>query len=494
MKLQSLLQNAGTAFCMISICGCTVGPDFVRPHHEITQLQPPPHTDDIYSNQLSSTDKIPSEWWKIFNDKLLIELQSRAKLNNLDLQMAVERIEQSRAQLGITSSQLLPNIGSSTSYSREALSQNGKFAALGAPTKASDFWQLGFDASWELDLWGRAQRMREGAAASFEATIYDREAVQIALSAELARTYLQLRGTQAQLSIAQQNLEIANRLIKITESRIRNGVATRFETASALAQQATVKAMLPELIQQRNQLMNALALLIGEKPRALDEQLSQTLTLPVLPQHIPIGIPSEFAHQRPDIQRAEAKLHAATAAIGVAKADFYPRIGLRGRVGVEAFEINDLDSWDSRLFSVGPTVYLPIFQGGKLTQRLALNEFRQKEAALAYRQTVLRAWHEVDNALNAWNTQQSHHAELVVSYEQNKQAFQAAERSYQQGIADYMTVLTAQRNLLTAQSQLNTSSTNVAVSIVNLYKSLGGGWDVTSFNTASVIPLSRVNP
>ena len=252
--------------------------------------------------------------------------------------------------------------------------------------------------------------------------------------------------------------------------------------------------MLPELIQQRNQLMNALALLIGEKPRVLDEQLSQTLTLPVLPQHIPIGIPSEFAHQRPDIQRAEAKLHAATAAIGVAKADFYPRIGLRGRVGVEAFEINDLDSWDSRLFSVGPTVYLPIFQGGKLTQRLALNESRQKEAALAYRQTVLRAWHEVDNALNAWNTQQSHHAELVVSYEQNKQAFQAAERSYQQGIADYMTVLTAQRNLLTAQSQLNTSSTNVAVSIVNLYKSLGGGWDVTSFNTASVIPLSRVNP
>lgn len=486
IKLQSLLQNAGTAFCIISLCGCTIGPDFVKPHSEITKLQLPSRLDDIYNNHLLSVAKTPAEWWLVFNDKVLIELQSRAKLNNLDLQMAAERIEQSRAQLGITSSQLLPTIGSSASYSREALSQNGKFAALGAPTNASDFWQLGFDASWELDLWGRARRMHEGATASFEATLYDREAAQIALSAEVAKTYLQLRGIQAQLAIAEQNLDIANRLVKMTESRERNGVSTRFETASALAQQASVKAMLPELMQQRHQLMNALALLIGEQPQALDKQLIQAVPLPELPQNIPVGMSSELAHQRPDIQRAEAKLHAATAAIGVAKADFYPRIGLRGRIGVEAFELDDLDSWDSRLFSVGPTVYLPIFQGGKLTQRLALNESRQKEAALAYRQTVLRAWHEVDNALDAWSAQHSHHAELVIAYQQNQAAFQAAERSYQQGVADYMTVLTAQRQLLAAQNQLNASSTNAALSVVNLYKALGGGWDVTTFHNSLV--------
>ncbi|TGU85318.1 efflux transporter outer membrane subunit [Acinetobacter pittii] len=488
MKLQSLLQNAGTAFCLISLCGCTVGPDFAKPHSEITQLPQASRPDDIYKNYLSSVVKTPDEWWLIFNDKVLIELQSRAKLNNLDLQMAAERIEQSRAQLGITSSQLLPTIDSSASYSREKLSQNGKFAALGAPTNASDFWQLGFDASWELDLWGRTRRMREGATASFEATLYDREAAQVALTAEVAKTYLQLRGIQAQLAIAQQNLDIANRLVKLTESRERNGVATRFETASALAQHASIKAMLPDLMQQRNQLMNALALLIGEQPRALDAQLSQALALPELPQNIPVGLSSELAHQRPDIQRAEAKLHAATAAIGVAKADFYPRIGLRGRIGVEAFELDDLASWDSRLFSVGPTVYLPIFQGGKLTQRLALNESSQKEAALAYRQTVLRAWHEVDNAIDAWSAQRSHHAELVIAYQQNKEALQAAKRSYQQGVADYMTVLTAQRQLLAAQNQLNTSSTNAAISVVNLYKALGGGWDVTTFHNSLVTP------
>jgi len=486
MKLQSLLQNAGTAFCIISLCGCTIGPDFAKPRSEITQLPQASRPDDIYRNYLSSVAKTPVEWWLIFNDKVLIELQSRAKLNNLDLQMAAERIEQSRAQLGITSSQLLPTIDSSASYSREKLSQNGKFAALGAPTNASDFWQLGFDASWELDLWGRARRMREGATASFEATLYDREAAQVALTAEVAKTYLQLRGIQAQLAIAQQNLDIANRLVKLTENRERNGVATRFETASALAQQASIKAMLPELMQQRHQLMNALALLMGEQPQALDKQLIQAVPLPELPQNIPVGMSSELAHQRPDIQRAEAKLHAATAAIGVAKADFYPRIGLRGRIGVEAFELDDLDSWDSRLFSVGPTVYLPIFQGGKLTQRLALNESRQKEAALAYRQTVLRAWHEVDNALDAWSAQHSHHAELVIAYQQNQAAFQAAERSYQQGVADYMTVLTAQRQLLAAQNQLNASSTNAALSVVNLYKALGGGWDVTTFHNSLV--------
>src|SRR3546814_704373 len=297
------------------------------------------------------------------------------------VQAASERIGQSRAQLGIASSLLLPSVGVSAGYSRETISEHGKFAALGAPTSASDFWQLGFEASWELDLWGRARRSREGAAAAFEATVYEREAARVALSAEVARAYLQLRGTQAQLDITRQNLDVADRTLRLAESRERNGVATRFETASARAQLATVEALVPELVQRRNTLMNALALLLGEQPRALDAQLLEAMPLPSLPSNVPVGLPSELAHRRPDIQRAEAQLHAATAAIGVAKADFYPRIGLKGRVGVEAFEFNDLDSWDSRFFSVGPTVYLPIFQGGLLKQRLALNEARQRTAA-----------------------------------------------------------------------------------------------------------------
>jgi outer membrane protein TolC len=205
--------------------------------------------------------------------------------------------------------------------------------------------------------------------------------------------------------------------------------------------------------------------------------LRQSMPLPSLPASIPVGIPSELAHRRPDILRAEAQLHAAVAAIGIAKADFYPRIGLRGRAGAEAFEVDDLASWDSRFFSVGLTVHLPIFQGGRLVQRLALGEARQRQAALAYRQTVLRAWHEVDNALDALAARQEQYAELLVSYEQNRQALQVAERGYQEGAADYLSVLTAQRNLLASQTSLNASATGATLALVQLYKSLGGGWD-----------------
>jgi NodT family efflux transporter outer membrane factor (OMF) lipoprotein len=466
----------GVALCAASLAGCAVGPDFARPVNGLHDLAPASRQDD--ASVPTTTDAgVPSRWWMLFDDAVLADLELRAQDRNLDLQMASERIEQSRAQLGTTSADLLPSVGAGASYAREALSEHGKFAALGAPTRPSDFWQLGIDASWEIDLWGRARRAREGAAASLEATLYDHEATRVALSAEVARTYLELRGTQAQLDIAQQNLVVAERLVGLAESRGRNGIATRFEISSALAQLGTIKSTIPGLTEHRNALMNALALLLGDEPRALDAQLRETIPLPSLPASVPVGITSELAHRRPDILRAEAQLHAAVASIGVAKADFYPRIGLRGRVGLEAFEFGDLASWDSRFFSVGPTVYLPIFQGGRLVQRLALSEARQREAALAYRQTVLRAWHEVDNALDALAARERQHAELLASYEQNRQALRVAERGYQEGAADYLSVLTAQRNVFASQSSLNASATGATLALVHLYKSLGGGWD-----------------
>lgn len=466
----------GMAVCFSLIAGCTVGPDFSAPKNELQDakwLSEP----RINSNALTSEAAIPSKWWMRFNDPVLTELEETLQRTNLDLQMAANRIEQSRALLGITESSLQPSIAANASYSRSGLSENGQFAALGAPTHASDFWQTSVDASWELDLWGRTRRASEGATAALEATEYDQAAVRVAVSAELARTYLLLRGTQAQLDITNQNKTIAERALKLAESREHNGVATRFETSSARAQLATVNAMLPELTQHRDALMNGLALLLGEKPRSLNNKLQPIMPLPSLPTEVPVGVPSELAHRRPDILRAEAQLHAATASVGVATADFYPRIGLKGRVGVEAFESQDITSWDSRFFSVGPTVYLPIFQGGRLTQRLALNEARQKNAALVYRQTVLRAWHEVDNALDTAAAQQRQHEELVISYAQNKQALQIAERGYQEGASDYLRVLTAQRNLLASQTSLNTSATNSTLTLVNLYKALGGGWN-----------------
>jgi len=473
-----LRSALGMVACITTLAGCSLGPDFLRPDSGLPNAKSQPRSDYTDRDTTSETSA-PVQWWDLFNDAMLTDLETKAVRANLDLQVATSRIEQSRAQLGIAASELLPNVSAGASLAREALSEHGKFAALGAPTTPSNFYQIGFDASWELDVWGRAHRVREGAAATLEASVYERESARVILTAEVARTYLQLRGTQAQLDIVNQNKAIAERTLALVDSRERNGVATRFETATARAQLALVSASISEHTQHRNALMNALALLLGEEPRALDASLRHAMPLPSLPASVPVGVPSELARRRPDILRAEAQLHAATASIGVAKADFYPRIGLKGRVGVEAFERSDLSSWDSRFFSVGPTIYLPIFQGGQLVQRLALNEARQKTAALVYRQTVLQAWHEVDNALDAWAAQERQHVELTESYEQNKLALRVAERGYREGAADYLSVLTAQRSLLASQTGLNASATNATLTLVNLYKALGGGWSAS---------------
>jgi NodT family efflux transporter outer membrane factor (OMF) lipoprotein len=483
----SIRHLLGVTLCSALLAGCMAGPDFLRSTDELVAVDLVPRV-DYTDRPPAMSAPLPAQWWMLFNDPVLADLEGRAQIDNLDLQISLARIEQSRAQLGIVSSQLSPTFAGGASYAHEALSEHGKFAALGAPTQPNDFWQFGFDATWEIDLWGRARRAREGAKAALEGATYDREAARVALAAEVARTYLQLRGTQAQLDVAHQNLAVAERLLAVAESREHNGVATRFETLSASAQLASSKASIPELIQHRNLLMNALASLIAAEPRTLDAQLRESMPLPLPPSRVPTGIPSELARRRPDILSAEAQLHAATAAIGVAKADFYPRVGLKGRAGVEAFEADDLGTWDSRQFSVGPTVYLPIFQGGRLQQRLALNEAKQKAAALLYRQTVLRAWHEIDNALDAWAAQRSQYAQLSISYEHSKQAFHTAQRGYQEGAADYLSVLTAQRELLSSQTRLNVSATNATLTLVNLFKALGGGWNSDEVATAMAWP------
>jgi len=467
------------------ITGCAVGPDFVRPNCGLDDATLASDT-DFNINITTSPATVPEQWWELFNDPLLADFVAQAHTSNLDLQLAMTRIEQGRAQLGIATSELLPNLGGGGSYTRERISQDGHWAGVGAPPGPNHYWQIGFDSSWEIDLWGRARRAREGALAAMEATKYDHEAIRVSISAEVARTYLQLRGIQAQLAIVAQNLETAEYALRIAESREKNGVATRYETTSARAQLATVEALLPELTQRRNTLMNTLAFLLGERPRALDTKLRTVMPLPSLPSEVPIGIPSELARRRPDILSAEAQLHAATAVIGVAKADFYPRIRLTGQLGEEAFQSADLKNLHSSFYSIGPTVYLPIFHGGLLVQRLALSEARQKAAALTYQRTVLHAWHEVDNALDAWAAQLRAHEELLVAYEQNKQALRVAERNYSEGSADYLSVLIAQRNVLTSQASLNASATQGTLTLVNLYKALGGGWNPTNISALQV--------
>ncbi|SEL11840.1 efflux transporter, outer membrane factor (OMF) lipoprotein, NodT family [Pseudoxanthomonas sp. GM95] len=420
------------------------------------------------------TSSAPTQWWALFNDPLLISLEDQAS-DNFDVREATARIDEAHALLGITRSAQSLQLGASGSARQQGLSENGPLARLGAPTEATDFYEAGFQASWELDLWGHLRYQRQAASARLIATGFRHEAMQVSVSAEVARTYLLLRGIQAQLAIVQGNRDIATHLVQVAESRHRNGVASRLDTASANAELASLQARTLQLQQQRDGVTNALALLLAQPPRVLDTRLASA-PLPTMPARLPVGLPSELAQRRPDIQEAAATLRASVADIGAARADFYPRIQLSGRLGVEAFDADNLGDWGSRTFAVGPVMHLPIFQGGRLKSNLALTQARHQLAAIRYQRTVLAAWHEVDAALRAYQTERMRQEALQDALQQSTIALSVARRAYGQGSVDITGVLVAQRALLGTQAALADCATASALSVVSLYRALGGGW------------------
>ncbi|QIZ78832.1 efflux transporter outer membrane subunit [Ferrimonas lipolytica] len=468
------------------LSGCAVGPNFEAPQSPLTTTNILADIDyGAQANANNDGTVVPWNWWSIINDPVLAQLEATAQQGNLDLQSASSRIMQSRAALGLATSELMPTVSANGSYAREGLSENGHFAALGAPTAADNFWTSGLTASWELDFWGKNQRAQESAAATLEAAIYQREAIRVSLTADIANTYLLLRSSQAQLDIVVEQQQIAATMVELAKSRERNGVSTHLETITAQTKLATVTAQVPTLTQRRNALMNALALLVGEQPRALNTLLLEHNASPEFPHGVPVALPSDLAQQRPDILAAQARLHSAVAAIGVAEANFYPSVTLNGNIGVEGYDSSDLSSWDSRVFSVGPSIYLPIFQGGKLKRKLELTKQQQKSAALDYRQTVLQAWHDVDNAMDAWSAQQSHHEEIAIAHSYNQQALATVSRAYEQGVADKLSVLNAKNQLLQSQLTLNDSATSGSLAVVNLFKAVGRGWDNSAVVTTA---------
>lgn len=428
---------------------------------------------------------VPQAWWALFNDPLLVALQTEAGRDNLDLQSAAARVAQARAQLGLSEAQEGPQLGLGAGYTRQALSENSPLHRLGAPTRAIDQWQAGFQASWELDLWGHQQQLTASAQSSLAASRYASEALRVSIGATLARHYLLLRGVQSQSRLAEAQRRVATELLRLAESRECNGVSTRADTAAARGALAGIEAQTLLLRQQRESLLNAVAQLLAQPPRELDARLSTGAALPAMPQQLPVGLPSELARRRPDILQAEARLRAATADIGAAEADFYPRVSLGGSLGTLAYKGSDLGSWNSRQYSVGPTVYLPLFDGGRLQRMLALTEARQQAAAITYRQTVLRAWHEVDDALSAYAASLQRSQQLAQASAQLQLALQVAERARQEGAADQIAVLQARRALLSSQAALSEGATSAALSVVALYQALGGGWTPQALDEAA---------
>lgn len=459
----------------LTLTGCAAALNFRPPAFSTPDSALQSRASIVSTQAALSGEPAPTEWWHVFEDPLLVTLQAEAADQNLEMQTAVVRIEESRAQLGVFDAAREPKIGVLAGYTRAAQSESSPLVKLGAPTSPSDSWVLGGQSRWELDLWGYLRYQSESAQARLQASGYSMAAVKVSVAGDVARSYLMLRGVQAQLRIGEEDRLIGLELARMTESRQRHGVATRFDTATARAEVATIEARLVRLHHEREALMNALALLLGNPPRELDERLAEA-SFPKLPQRMPIGVPSELARHRPDILRAEAMLRAAVADIGTADADFYPRITLTGAVGVQGADGSELSTARARWFSVGPSVYLPVFDGGRLKSKLALSEARHRLAGIAYQHTVLRAWHEVDDALLAYVAERERHERLEIAQEQNQIAADVARRAYQEGTADFVSILIAQRRLTNGRLLLADSATACSLTVVALYRALGGGW------------------
>jgi NodT family efflux transporter outer membrane factor (OMF) lipoprotein len=524
MEWRAGLGRCGRAAALLALlAACTVGPDFQRPAPWWNPVswfrdQPKPAASKAaYSEPVPAA--VDPDWWSLFRDPELISLENRVAASNLDLRLATIRLAESRAQLGITRADQFPRASTTGSYSRERLSPMGAIAAIGGaaaggqtgssngtfgstgsqfggtsgtlgavPATAAtggrtipafDLWQYGFDASWELDLWGKVRRGVESAQASTQAAAENRRNTLVSVLAEVARDYVQLRGAQRNLQIVRQNLKTAEESLRLTQERAAGGLTTDLDVANAQAQVNSTAAQIPAIEQQEAQAINALSLLLGQAPRTLQAELGEAKPIPPVPPRVPVGIPSELARRRPDIRAAEAQLHAATADIGVAVASFFPSVSLSGSAGFQALTLPGMFGWNARQFGIGPTISLPIFEGGRLTATLDLRKEQQKEAAIGYQRAVLQALHDVDNALIAYAAEQRRRDQLQQEVDASRRALELARARYAQGIATFLDVLVAERTVLAAEQQLNDSTTVVSTNLVALYKALGGGWEAT---------------
>jgi NodT family efflux transporter outer membrane factor (OMF) lipoprotein len=503
MPIKYTIRHRASLTALLSaalVGGCTMGPNFQAP----TWASPtswfagpkepvrPPESKPV-------AQAVDPQWWHLFGDPQLTKLEEQVASENLDVKVATYRLAESRDQLGIARAALFPTLNGNVSYDRQQSSNNGFFsvvpegeatgtAANGAINNSTggintpgfapfDVWQGGFDASWEIDLWGKNRRTVESAAATAEAAGESQRAVLLSSLAEVARDYIQLRGTQEQLRIANENVKTAQQSLGLTRERAAGGVTTDLDVANASAQLRTTLSVIPNLQQQEAQEINALSLLLGKPPNALRQELAVAEPVPPVPPVVPVGLPSELARRRPDIREAEAKLHAATAEIGVAQAAFYPDLTLTGSFGLQSLQLQHAFDLASKQYSVGPNLMIPLFEGGQLHSTLELRKAEQKEAAINYQKTVLQAWHDVDNALTAYQAEQARRDQLIQAVTENRKALTLAQSRYEEGVADFLTVLDAERSLLTAQQQLADSTTTVSSNLVALYKALGGGWE-----------------
>ena len=458
------------------LSGCAVvGPDYSPP------IAPVMESFSMEGPMKTSKGADVTEWWRKLNDPSLDALIEHAAANNNDIRIAYARIMEARANRGVARAERFPVISARSSAKGLRLSETGLETANMPESSAAGYdptqglTDAGFDASWEIDLFGRVKREIEAADAVIETSEADLEDAMVTLLSELARNYVTLRKTQSQIAIIKQNLDLQQKSLELTLKRFEQGVDTQLNITRTEALIADTEARIPVLRTQEKLLTHRLAALLGETPGFLKTLLDDKPEIPVFPEEIVIGIPADLLRNRPDIRAAERNLAARTAQIGIAEADLYPRLRLNGSIGLSTVDLEDASLTKSITGSIGPSFSWSLFDGGFIRSRIAAADARSKAALAIYDKTVIRSYEEVENALVEHSEELRRREHLKKAVAANIKAYDLSMRLYSSGLADYLNVLDSHRGLLQTKEMLEESNAIVTNSIISLYKAFGGG-------------------
>lgn len=482
------IQLSLAAAAAFGVVGCKVGPDYKAPEVDVPKgfvSATGPSTRPTTAPSTQPTADLV-RWWERLGDPQLTSLIERATAGNLDLRVATARLREVRAARGIVAAQGQPQVNAGANYSRAQNSQTlqggstsssgGGSVPTGFSSGPNDFWSAGLDASWEADVFGGTKRAVEAADADIGASVENVRDVLISLQAEVARNYVDLRGAQARLIVARDNLKTQQELKDITKAKFEAGLATDVDVARIEAQMASTDAAIPSFEAQANADIYQLSVLLGKSPAELLAELKSDKPIPVTPPSIPPGQPGDLLKRRPDIRKAEQQLIAANARIGEAKADLYPKFSLVGSYGLQSSKFTNWWNNDSNYWSIGPQVSWSILNGGRVNANIEVQNARTQQALLTYRQTILQSVQEVETALTRYAQEQRRRESLKIAVAANQRAVTLSQDLFEKGLTDFLTVLDAQRALLAAQDSLVQSEQQVTAYAIAIYKGLGGGW------------------
>lgn len=473
MRLRSLPRMLAAAGLLAGLAGCSVGPNYHPP-----KVAVPGQWAEVGPGGTTNRTPQLAQWWKRLHDPILDSLVERAIKSNYDLKAAEARLRAARALRGAALADFLPVVDANASYSVARRSANA--LSVRVTSLDTDTYQAGFDAAWEIDIFGGKRRALQEANAALEAVEDDRRSVLVSLLAEVARNYVEMRGLQSRLAIARQNIEAQQETVGLTQLRFEQGLASELDMSQAKTVLASTRAQVPSLLIGLKQSSHQLSVLIGQPPATLDSLLTNTVPIPATPPEVPAGLPSELLLRRPDVRSSERQLAAATASIGVAKAELFPKFFLTGSAGYQSLDLGSLISPASEFWTAGPAVSWRILEYPRLRAQIKYQTAQTEQALAQFNQTVLTALQEVENSLVAYAQEKQRYRALNDAVVSSRRSLDLANQLYNEGVGEFLNVLVAERSLYQAQDALVQSQGAVTEDLVALYKALGGGWETTS--------------